>query len=267
MRLGILSDVHANLPALDAVLTTLERLRVDRYVCLGDIVGYGPFPEECLTKVRDLSSDVVAGNHELMVLDNGAWPSIPVTGQETVAWTRSALEASSLRYLSTLPLIARPAPGVLATHGSLLGPEDYVWSAEHARRQLERLEVEHPETTILLVGHTHRAMAYARQRGVQLHGGRGTVTLKRAEPMLLNPGALGQSRQWSARARALILDLDRDRAEFHAVTYDRSIVRSALTRRGLPARAHHRRPGVLDAAGDSLREGRRSLRRWRDSRS
>jgi predicted phosphodiesterase len=266
LRLGILSDIHANLPALDAVVRALERRGIDRYVCLGDIVGYGPFPEECLARVRELTTDVVAGNHELLVLDPRAMPGAPAAVLTTLSWTRSTLGVGSRYYISCLPLTTFPAPGVLATHGSLAGPDDYVWAAAHARQQLARLEIEHPDVGILLVGHTHRAMAYAQRRGLELHGGRGVVRLAEHERALLNPGALGQSRQWSPHARAMVVDLERKRAEFWAVPYDRGRLRVALRERRLAPRAYHHRPGPVDAAADGLRELRRAMRRRRASR-
>lgn len=263
MRLGILSDIHANLPALEATINALERRRIDRYVCLGDIVGYGPFPEECLARVRELTTDVVAGNHELLVLDARAASGISPAVLDTVTWTRSMLGPESRRYISSLPLTISPVPGVLATHGSLAGAYDYVWAAQHAREQLAWLELEHPDVRILLVGHAHRAMAYGQRRGLELHGGRGVVELPEPERALLNPGALGQSRQWSSRARAMVLDLERHRAEFLAVPYRVAAVRGALRERGLHPRAHHHRPRAADAAVDALREMRRGLRRRR----
>ena len=261
LRLAIISDIHANLPALDAVVRRLERTGIDRYVCLGDIVGYGPFPEECVARVRDLSTDVVAGNHELLILDVPPVGAVSRAIRETVSWTRSVLSAESRRYIGSLPLTLAPADGVLATHGSLAGPDDYVWAGRHAREQLARLAIEQPGSGILLVGHTHRAMAYGEHRGLELHGGRGVVGLAEDERRLLNPGAVGQSRQWSARARAMVLDLERRRAEFWAVSYEYGTVRAALRERRLPPSSHHYRPGPMDAAADGLRELRRALRR------
>lgn len=261
MRLGILSDIHGNLPALDAVLRALGRRRIDRYVCLGDIVGYGPFPEECLTRVREVTSHVVAGNHELLVLGPQVAADLPTGVPRSLSWTRSALGAEARHYISSLPMKTVPAPAVLATHGSLAGPDEYVWAAQHARGQLARLEIEHPEVRILLVGHTHRAMAYLERGGLELHGGRGVVRFGEDEHVLLNPGALGQSRQWSPQARAMVLDLERRRAEFLAVAYDRASVRAALRERSLAPREYHHRPRPLDAASDGLREARRAVRR------
>jgi putative phosphoesterase len=233
MRYGVFADVHSNLPALQAVLAALERERVDAYLCAGDLVGYGAFPNECVRLVRDLGAATVAGNHDLIAV--GALSDarcIPIA-RRTLAWTRDVLAADARAYLEALPLRARAGDTVIA-HGSLDDPEAYV-TRPRAATQLEQLAREQPDARTLVLGHTHRPLEV------------------RGERLLVNPGAVGQSREWRVRARFAVLE--DGRVELHAVPYDVERARAELRRHGLPTGTPHLRPSPARAAA------RRVLRR------
>src|SRR3954469_19896398 len=126
MRLGLIADVHANLPALDAALAALEHERVDAYVCAGDLVGYGPHPNETVARVRALAPCCVAGNHDLMALGSLSDDRADELARETLAWTREQLDGDARAYLETLPATARAADGrVAVAHGTLVDASEY----------------------------------------------------------------------------------------------------------------------------------------------
>lgn len=255
MRYGVIGDVHGNLPALEASLAALSREGVDAVLCLGDLVGYGPFPNECVARIAALGAHVVAGNHDLMAVGRLEDRGSPLALQ-TMRWTRATLQDPARRYLATLPLERRAEAGVVLTHGALGDPSRYVRGSAEASAQLAGLRRDHDGARFLLLGHTHRPFAFGRRTGTRLLGGRGHVRLDARDTYLLNPGSVGQSRQWSAAARVLVLDTERSIADFLAVSYDARPVCDAVARHRLPPDPHHRRPPLWRAA-----TGRRLRRR------
>ena len=248
MRLGLVADVHANLPALDAVLAALEREGVDAWVCPGDLVGYGPFPNECVRRVAQLGATCVAGNHDLIALGRLDDARCIPLARATLRWTARELDGEARAYLEALPLDARAAAGVEVAHGSPGDPEEYVRTPERAVAVLGE--------GILVLGHTHEAWAVGEHAGERLRApATGTVSLG-DDRWVLNPGSVGQSRDRDPRARAAVLDLERREATFVAVAYDTGATRAALRARGLPPDACHMRPRPLRRAlGAVLRRG------------
>jgi predicted phosphodiesterase len=254
VRYAILADIHGNKHALDAVLEWLRGVDIDGYLVAGDLVGYGPFPNECVERVAELGAICVAGNHDLIALGRlGDERCIPLA-QRSLAWTRSVLGEDVRTYLEALPDRVNVAGGVLMTHGTLDHAWEYTTRPDQAAAQLARLPVEAPGATTLVVGHTHRARAWD-EAGRPLPRGRARLELP--VPVLVNPGAIGQSRDLRVRACFLLLDTDARTAEFHAIRYDTRACREALRRQGLSSRSHHLRPRML-GAGRALR---RMLRR------
>lgn len=246
MRVGILSDVHGNLPALERMLDALGDEGVDAYACLGDLVGYGPWPNECVERLAALSAVTVAGNHDLMA--TGRLPvSAGRTVEETIRWTRAALMPLARRFLERLPVTAQLPGGVVLTHGSLAGCTRYVATPQAAAGELRRLALERPEASLLLLGHTHASLAYGERRGTLLYLEAGDVPLA-GERFLLNPGSVGQSRERAAMACGLVVDIGARTARFLRVGYDIHAVREELRRRGRPHDAHHARPPLWRAA-------------------
>src|SRR3954454_11739774 len=142
MRVGLLSDVHANLPALRAAVARLRAEGVDAWVCAGDLVGYGPHPNECVEAVAELEPVAVAGNHELMLL--GALPETRAgwLARRSIGWTREVVRADVRAYLDALPRTAAAAD-VAVAHGSPDDPEEYVRSEARAAALLGSLQAQH----------------------------------------------------------------------------------------------------------------------------
>jgi predicted phosphodiesterase len=248
-RYGVISDIHANLHALEAALEFLSTQELDGYLCAGDLVGYGPLPNECVRRVLDLPAVCVAGNHDLIALGRLSDERCIALARDSLRWTRSVLDDDVRERLAALPLSA--AVGEVALHhGSPGDPQEYVVSDAEAFACLDALERTSPRARILILGHTHRPMAIGRRRGSLLRGGTGSVSLEPDEPMLLNPGAVGQSRDRDPRARVMILDLEQRVATFHALDYDVAGCQQALRERALPPDACHvPRSRIREVAG------------------
>jgi predicted phosphodiesterase len=241
MRYGVLADIHANLAALRAVLAALEREGVDAYLCAGDVVGYGPQPNECVEALARLPVECVAGNHDLMATgrldDTGAGR----IARRTLAWTRTALDPAARAWLEALPERLE-VPGATVTHASLMSPSRYVASDAEAALELDRLGAQERPADVLVVGHTHRATVFGARTGRVADGLAATVSLAEGERWLLNPGAVGQSRERGIAAWFAVLDVEHRRADLHAVAYDVGATRAELRRRGLPPSAVHAPP-------------------------
>lgn len=209
MRYAVLADVHGNLPALEAAVAVLEHERTDAWIHAGDAVGYGPWPNECVRLLASLDAVAVAGNHDLGVLGRHDVSRYHRIARRLIEWTRAVLAADARRWLEALPVQAS-GEGVVVAHGTLDDPSEYVRTPAHAARELARM----PSTETLVLGHTHIAWWY--------------------DGRLLNPGAIGQTRDDHLLARFAVLDTAAKTAELREVQYDVARVRRELLRRGLP---------------------------------
>jgi predicted phosphodiesterase len=260
MRFAVIADVHANLHALEAALAFLSDQDVDAYLCAGDLVGYGPFPNESVRRVRELPGQCVAGNHDLIVVGRCSDERCVPLAQTSLRWTRGVLDEDARAFLGALPLGAQD-DRVAVRHGSVVDPEDYVLTEDDAAAALRDIEHFAPGTDILILGHTHRPMAFAAGAGWLLRERTGAVRLPAGEAIVLNPGAVGQSRSRDARARVAVVDTTAREATFHAVPYDVAACRHALQDRGLPPQSCHVPRSRWDDVGAALSARLRRLAR------
>jgi predicted phosphodiesterase len=256
VRYGILADIHANLFALRTAIEQLKHEGVDAWLCAGDLIGYGPQPNECVEAVAELNSLCVAGNHELILLGRLSEKRSGRLARQTIDWTSGVLRDDCRAFLEGLPTVAT-APSLVVAHGSLEDAEEYVLRDVQAAQQLRRLELEHPAANMLILGHTHRPWIYHQRDGSVPPAAAQTLSAGR---VLLNPGSVGQSRQ-SERipgARFMLLDVERRQARQLTATYDVAACRQVLRQHALPRDAIHLRPGRLASA---RRRARGLLRR------
>lgn len=240
MRYGVIADVHANLNALDTVLEALRSAGVERFLCTGDLVGYGPRPNECVARLNEIAAVTVAGNHDLMAVGELSLDRANPHIKRTIDWTRGQLNGTARAYLEALPRETATDDGIVLAHGSLADPTEYVYECRAGQRQLEKLRERFPGAAALLLGHTHFPLACA---GDAPLGRDGTIALPPpGTTFLLNAGSVGQSREPRPLARALVLDLEARQAEFLALEYDYEATRRELRDEGLPPDACHLRP-------------------------
>ena len=226
MRFGLVSDIHANLHALEAVLLALRKEGVDGYLCAGDLVGYGPFPNECVERIVELGAVCVAGNHDLIALGELSDQRCIPLAQRSLRWTQGVLRDDTVRCLRSLPRRVTIGTELVMAHGSLDDPQEYVTRPPHAQQQLRQLGTAFPAARCLILGHTHK----------QLHH------TDNSERLLVNAGSVGQSRDQAPLARFGILDLERDEVRLLSVPYDAAACRDALRSRGLPPGSCHLLP-------------------------
>jgi diadenosine tetraphosphatase ApaH/serine/threonine PP2A family protein phosphatase len=237
LRVGVISDVHSNLPALEAVLEAIETVGPDEIWCLGDVVGYGAQPDECTALVRERCTISLNGNHDLAVTGAIDAATFSETARAAVDWTREHIAAETLEFLTGLsPEGAREGFGLF--HAS---PRDPIWEYVLSIDQAEAGLDAQTERTCL-IGHSHVALFFTRPpstgrrsfaSGAQAADG-DLVDLVEGE-WLLNPGSVGQPRDGDPRAAWLELDTDAGTARYHRVRYDAVSAGASILEAGLPA--------------------------------
>jgi len=260
MRYGILADIHANLPALEAAVGVLQRRGVDRFLVAGDLVGYGPFPNECIALVRELDATCIAGNHDLIALGHLSDARCIPLARDTLTWTRAVLRDDAIDYLAKLPRTVLVDGRIVVAHGSLDDPRDYVTRPKDARRELDWMHETWPGAQILVLGHTHRVRVWD-YSGARRRKFRRTMPIP-PESLLLNPGAVGQSRGLRPLAHCVLLDFDAGEASFYAMNYALATCKRALAQANLPPDACHLRPSLQRRLRRIMR---RNVRRFRTS--
>ncbi len=243
MKVAVISDVHSNLEALEAVLAAIGS--VDAIWQLGDVVGYGPDPNGVARRLREAGAIGVRGNHDAAVLGDVSTAEFNMAAREAVEWTQERIGPAAREYLAALPLRlvpTLPAPPLPApplpvaapftlVHGS---PRDPIWEyltdTWQVRENLSDLSSRH-----CLVGHSHMPLVF-RERHGHVKGGvarAGKLELGEGRAFL-NPGSVGQPRDGDPRASYLVLDTDADVVVWQRVEYEVAATQAAMMRAGLP---------------------------------
>jgi predicted phosphodiesterase len=231
MRVAVISDVHANRHALDAVLEALEAERPDAVWCLGDTVGYGPQPNECCELVRGRADLSLVGNHDLVVLGALTVSDFNDEAAAAAIWTSEGLTEASRDFLAGLKPQAE-ADGAALYHASARDPVwEYILTEEAARATFELATA-----SLILVGHSHVALALREEPDRSIAGGLAPAGAEVGLDgrWLLNPGSVGQPRDGDPRAAWLLLDLERRLASFRRVRYPVERTQAEMRERGLP---------------------------------
>ena len=233
MRVLIISDIHANLTALDAVLR--EAGTVDAAWCLGDIVGYGPDPNECVERVQGLPNLVcILGNHDAAALDQIDITAFNPEARQAIAWTQRTLTEETIKFLQGLGETALIGDVTLA-HGS---PRQPVWEYLLDTRTAT-LNFEYFKTPFCFVGHTHLPVVYylpedARSARLLVPENFTQTTL--TPRSIINPGSVGQPRDRDPRSAYAIYDTEIGTWEFRRIDYDIPPVQELMRKFGLPER-------------------------------
>jgi predicted phosphodiesterase len=237
MRFLILSDIHANATALDASLAAVEG-RWERVFCLGDLVDYGPDPNEVTERVKALDPVIIRGNHDKAVAGLTDLEDFNPVAQIAAKWTREQLRPETLAYISQLPVGPASVEDVTLIHGSYHDEDEYVFVPGQAMGGL----LDSP-TEITFFGHTHYQGGFSYRAGhigvIQLRPEPGpnfaALRLEAGTRYLLNPGSIGQPRDGDPRAAFAIADLDHRVIEFWRVPYDIAAVQDRMRDAGLPS--------------------------------
>ena len=231
MRVAVVSDIHGNLTALDAVLAAIDADPPEELWCLGDLVGYGARPNECCAAVEARAHFCLAGNHDLAVRGTIDLAEFSGDAGTAASWTRDVLAPGALAFLNGLEPEGKRA-NVAMFHGSARDPVwEYVLTEDAALATLAAVD-----EAIVLVGHSHAAL-HVSIRGDDVGDGlspEGTEVDLADARTLLNPGSVGQPRDGDPRAAYLVLDLAARTASFRRVEYDVARTQAEIREAGLP---------------------------------
>ncbi len=233
MRYGIIADVHANLAAFEAVLADMGK--VDSLWCLGDLVGYGPDPNECIDLLQSYNHRCVMGNHDLAAIGRLDTADFNAAAAEAAEWTAHALTDRSVFYLSHLPEMVVVEPFTLV-HGS---PRSPVWEYVF-QETLAAANFDHFGTPACLVGHTHVPALYVldASRGTasgRVPGPEDSVDIG-ADRVIINPGGVGQPRDGDTRAAYAVYDSESRVFQWRRVAYAIESTQGRMRAAGLPER-------------------------------
>ncbi len=231
MKVAVLTDIHSNLPALEAVLESIEEAGLERRWCLGDVVGYGAQPDECAALAEERCEICLVGNHDLAVTGEIETDVFSASAAAAVEWTRGSCSARTMEFLNGLGPEAS-AEEVGLYHAS---PRDPVWEYVLATDQALECMAEQAGR-VSLIGHSHVALFFSELDGAG-NGGQAAdgdeLDLGRGR-WLLNPGSVGQPRDGDPRAAWLELDTEAWKATYHRVPYDIDRAADAIREAGLP---------------------------------
>jgi len=237
MRYLVLSDIHSNLEALDAVLRASAAQRYDAVLVLGDLVGYGADPNAVVDRVRSLNpTSIVRGNHDKVAAGLDDAEDFNPMAKSAAQWTRESLTPSSLDYLRNLPTGPQLVDEMIEIcHGSPLDEDLYVVADIDAARSIAVAR-----TPLCLFGHTHVALSARMDshRRLEIEAPQGhpefATTLNPDTKYLINPGSVGQPRDGDSRAAYAIVDLDRQAVTLYRVAYPIETAQKKILDAGLP---------------------------------
>jgi diadenosine tetraphosphatase ApaH/serine/threonine PP2A family protein phosphatase len=237
VRVAAITDIHANLPALEAVFEAIDETGVEEVWCLGDVIGYGGDPDACVELIGERCAVCLVGNHDLAVLGALDVADFSEAAAEAVIWTRGAVAERTTERLRELKPAGRQR-GIGLFHAS---PRDPVWEYVLSTEQADAC-LDATEERIALIGHSHVSLFFVRPGGDEHSGIRGAqasdgtlLDLGDGE-WLVNPGSVGQPRDGDPRAAWLELDTEEQTARFHRVHYDIERAAGSIAAADLPAR-------------------------------
>lgn len=231
MRYAILSDIHGNLAALRQAIKRIEEKGCDRIICLGDVVGYGPFPNECCEVIQKTADVCLLGNHDAAVAGLMDTEYFNRYAKEAIAWSAQVLSEASRSFIIGLPFTAEEND-LLFVHSSPNKPNEwnYVLSLDDAFEQFSTLQ-----QRVCFIGHSHRPEVWiSRESGLPEHRSAKHIRIARDARHIINVGSIGQPRDNNPESCFGIYDADTGWFDLQRVPYDIAETQKAMSERGLP---------------------------------
>lgn len=241
MRLALISDIHANLEAFTAVLDTISKCACDQIICLGDVVGYGPNPNECIALVSEHCHASLKGNHDEAAASDEYPYAFNKAAKEAIVWTREQLGSNEKKWLNNLQLSREDARANFA-HACFHFPEkwEYLDNGSVALRNFK-----HFGQTIGFIGHTHQAIAWVQSSHGVKQDDCDRVHIEPGHRYIINVGSVGQPRDRDPRACFAIWDSGRNYVDYRRVAFDWKKTVKKISAAGLPqSLAERLAPGI-----------------------
>ena len=235
MKFAIIADIHANLEAFEVVLADIKEQRCTHYACVGDVVGYGANPRECLKIVRDMGMPVVKGNHDEYCSTEDHLEGFNPAAAEAVIWTRNQLTTEDRQWLRDLKY-SRMVANFTIVHATLDAPQrwGYVFDKLAAAASFP-----YQNTAVCFFGHTHVPVAFMRDTAVR-GGTYSKFKIDPAKKYFINVGAVGQPRDNNPKSAYVVYDLDAGTIELRRLDYDIATTQAKIRAAGLPERLAER---------------------------
>lgn len=231
MRLAILSDIHANLEALEAVYKYIDKANIDRVICLGDVVGYGASPDECCTLIRERADFCLLGNHDAAVTGAMDEAYYYDSAKNVLRWTRERLSDENYRWLYALPYTR--LDGKLAFyHSAPIMPSGFFYVVQSSEAQAH-IQMQDRLRTICFIGHAHLTIIFGISGKRVKTCDPKSVNLKGEMQFIVNVGSVGQPRDRDPRACFVIWDSDLEKLEYVRVEYDIETAAAKIIAAGL----------------------------------
>lgn len=231
MKCAIISDIHANLEALNTTLQEIDKQGADRIICLGDIVGYGANPNECIETIRDRKIYSIMGNHDVVACGKKEPDNFNPIAREAALWTRYVLTKKNREFLCNLPERGE-FEDFLVVHGAISDPDLYIFSTYDAIPEFNLMK----KQSVCFFGHTHVRSYYVLQDDVITSLFDYEIKIKPEAKYLVNPGSVGQPRDRDPRASFLTYDTEDGMVEFTRLEYDLSLAQKKIKEAGLDSR-------------------------------
>lgn len=233
MKYGIFSDIHSNKEAFEVVLKALEKEKIDHYVFLGDLVGYGAEPKACIEMMKKLISlhpcSYVAGNHDYAVCGQTPYHTYVKYAVEVIEWTKTQLNASDMEFLSQMPLI-HSLGDFIGVHANLVSPGDwgYVLDIDDAYLNFSLLD-----NQICFIGHSHRPICFTASSTIDWQENK-KIKIQEGTKYIINVGSVGQPRDGNPQLSFAIYDTNRKTVEVKRLDYEIRSVQEKIVKAGLP---------------------------------
>lgn len=232
MRYAVFSDIHSNLEALEAVILAYQNKKIDSYLCVGDIVGYGANPNECIQRIQAINcTDIVAGNHDWASVGVITAENFNLKARKAVSWTQDNLTPENANFLKLLKPVYKNQDLILA-HGSLNNPQDFYYMLDET---IANATFELMDRNLCFVGHTHKSGIFIKDKNNNIsYQQEDRINIEEGYKYIINVGSVGQPRDGNPEAAYSIYDVGEKSIEIKRVSYDIRSAREKIIRQGLP---------------------------------
>jgi predicted phosphodiesterase len=232
MRYGIFSDVHSNLEAFEVVVDSYKKERIDKFIFLGDIIGYGANPSQVISLLKTLNPVVVAGNHDWAVIDKFSIKYFNIYAREAIIWTKNNLKKEDFSYLHTFKIIHKEN-NFICVHASPKQPHEfnYIWNVADAWENFFLFKEK-----ICFIGHSHKKEGFfLEEKGEIFYLQKDQIRLNYHGKYIINVGSVGQPRDGDNRACFCIYDSDENLVIFRRIEYNIKKAADKILKQGLPS--------------------------------
>jgi predicted phosphodiesterase len=231
MRYGIFSDIHSNLEAFNAVIEAYRKESIDKYLCIGDVVGYAANPKECTNLVKEISMITIAGNHDWAVVNLFSVDCFNPLAAQAIFWAKRNLDNNSVHFLESLRLVFKNEDLTLV-HGTLNSPESFHYMLDSF---IAEDSFSSMETNICFIGHTHVPGIFIKDKDSKVHYcDQEYINIKPQEKYIINVGSVGQPRDNNPKASFCLYDTDKKEVRIKRVDYNIETARRKIINAGLP---------------------------------